>query len=228
VPSINTAFPSLRRRRRREMQQALADLFADMRADVKSRVEVGVSRKVAKDWDVKLAALLEDQNMLTAAEVAGKVADALAPARAEGEYDPEVMRGWLQVNAQVNAELINRDIEAKVATALGDDDDDDEDAPDPVDAVFDIQEEGGASSIAVGAVTMAAGFAARDAGRAVAEAPVKTWVVTSGNPRPQHAAMNGETVGIDDRFSNGLMWPGDPEGTADDNAECLCALTISG
>ena len=51
----------------------------------------------------------------------------------------------------------------------------------------------------------------------------KTWV-TGANPRPTHAAMNGEKVLIDDKFSNGADWVHDdilgPGGT------CNCNCTI--
>ena len=39
--------------------------------------------------------------------------------------------------------------------------------------------------------------------------------------------MNGETVRIDEVFSNGLRWPGDPVGGADNNAECHCRAEYS-
>ena len=52
----------------------------------------------------------------------------------------------------------------------------------------------------------------------------KTWH-TGDNPRPSHAAMDGETVGIDDAFSNGQQWPheyGDP----DEVAGCNCWVSV--
>ena len=52
----------------------------------------------------------------------------------------------------------------------------------------------------------------------------KTWVVNSTNPRDTHAAMNGETVGLRERFSNGLRWPGDYEGSAEETVHCECSL----
>lgn len=55
----------------------------------------------------------------------------------------------------------------------------------------------------------------------------KTWNTTSGNPRAEHAALNGVTVGIDDTFPNGLRWPGDEFGTAADNANCQCRITYT-
>jgi hypothetical protein len=39
--------------------------------------------------------------------------------------------------------------------------------------------------------------------------------------------MNGETVGIGDRFSNGMNAPGDPAGGADEVAGCNCSLSFT-
>jgi hypothetical protein len=46
----------------------------------------------------------------------------------------------------------------------------------------------------------------------------KTWVVTSSNPREEHAAVDGETVPVDQPFSTGQMWPGGPN--------CQCDVTF--
>jgi phage portal protein len=59
-------------------------------------------------------------------------------------------------------------------------------------------------------------------------AVTKTWVTTSSNPRPEHAAINGETVGIDDEFSNGLRWPGDSaSGDPAEVANCQCEVVVN-
>ena len=55
----------------------------------------------------------------------------------------------------------------------------------------------------------------------------KTWNVNSGNPRSAHIAMAGETVGLESTFSNGMRFPGDPAGGAENNANCQCSLTYS-
>ena len=56
----------------------------------------------------------------------------------------------------------------------------------------------------------------------------KTWV-TGENPREDHAMMNGETVPVDQTFSNGADWPGDdilgPDGTCGCN--CTTEITIT-
>jgi len=56
----------------------------------------------------------------------------------------------------------------------------------------------------------------------------KTWNVTSGNPRPSHAQIDGETVPYEEPFGNGLLYPGDPEGSADETAGCTCILDVEG
>ena len=58
-----------------------------------------------------------------------------------------------------------------------------------------------------------------------AGANFKKWIA-SGPPddRPEHTAMDGETVPIDEAFSNGLMYPGDPAGDPKDICNCRCAV----
>ena len=90
---------------------------------------------------------------------------------------------------------------------------------------FDVAKESRASVVAVTLMTTLATFATVEAAKQNGGAR-KSWIVTSGNPRPEHAAMNGETVGIDDVFSNGAKWPGDPVLGADGVAGCTCDVQI--
>jgi hypothetical protein len=39
--------------------------------------------------------------------------------------------------------------------------------------------------------------------------------------------MDGETVAIDDKFSNGADWPGDPVLGAEGVAGCNCGVTVN-
>lgn len=62
----------------------------------------------------------------------------------------------------------------------------------------------------------------------------KTWHHRlQKNPRdgsdggPNHVAMDGETVPIDGRFSNGLRYPCDPEGPAAETIKCRCYVTYN-
>lgn len=100
--------------------------------------------------------------------------------------------------------------------------------------VFDNAIEERAAQEAQTFATTVDGFSACDAGRLAAEAtgdPVsKTWVHNpSAHPRPYHLAMNGETVGIEDRFSNGMLWPGDWSNGAsvEEIANCGCEVQVN-
>jgi hypothetical protein len=54
---------------------------------------------------------------------------------------------------------------------------------------------------------------------------VKQWDSTlDGKTRTSHAQVDGEIRELDKRFSNGLMFPGDPSGKAAEVVNCRCAL----
>lgn len=96
--------------------------------------------------------------------------------------------------------------------------------------VFDLAESDRAESAGAAFACAVAGFGAIESARQCAPSNaeiVKTWVVTSGNPRKSHAAMNGETVPYKSEFSNGSMWPGDTVLDAADVANCKCQLEIT-
>jgi HK97 family phage portal protein len=51
----------------------------------------------------------------------------------------------------------------------------------------------------------------------------RSWLTTiDGRERESHAAINGEIREIDKPFSNGLMYPGDPSGSAKELVNCRC------
>lgn len=53
----------------------------------------------------------------------------------------------------------------------------------------------------------------------------KEWLATQdGRTRHSHALLDGERVDVDKKFSNGLMYPGDPEGAAEEVYNCRCTL----
>ena len=54
---------------------------------------------------------------------------------------------------------------------------------------------------------------------------VKQWDSTlDSNTRESHVAIDGQIRELDERFSNGLMFPGDPSGGAAEVINCRCAL----
>lgn len=71
----------------------------------------------------------------------------------------------------------------------------------------------------------ATGFGSQEGARR-SGAVKKMWVHNgSSHPRADHAAMNGETVDMDDTFSNGMRWPHDwGGGDAADIVGCNCDI----
>lgn len=69
--------------------------------------------------------------------------------------------------------------------------------------------------------TMNACYEAKDRGADV----VKQWDATlDGDTRESHSQVDGEIKELDEKFSNGLMFPGDPAGGAAEVCNCRCAL----
>ena len=55
----------------------------------------------------------------------------------------------------------------------------------------------------------------------------KQWIAIEDNrvrKSHSHAGVDGQRVAIDEPFSNGLMFPGDPEGSAKETINCRCTL----
>jgi hypothetical protein len=53
----------------------------------------------------------------------------------------------------------------------------------------------------------------------------KVWISTKdGRTRDSHRALDTESVGLDERFSNGLEYPGDPAGDASETVNCRCVM----
>lgn len=53
----------------------------------------------------------------------------------------------------------------------------------------------------------------------------KRWR-TGPNARPTHAAMDGQTVDIDEKFSNGADWPGDDNLEPEESCRCNCTTDV--
>jgi len=51
----------------------------------------------------------------------------------------------------------------------------------------------------------------------------KQWLATGDErTRDSHVSMNGETVGLKEKFSNGLFYPKDPNGAPEETIQCRC------
>ncbi|MGO1553287.1 MAG: phage portal protein [Micrococcaceae bacterium] len=68
---------------------------------------------------------------------------------------------------------------------------------------------------------------AKQGAKAAGGEAMKTWITTSGDSRPEHAAMNGQTVKVKDPFSNGAMFPRSSVLGAAGVANCQCITSIT-
>lgn len=189
-----------------------------------------VGRPVA--WDTALSSLLAGLALDIATEAAGPIAE-----RFGTTYNVDQAENWLVNNARIAAEEFNRITAERVVDAYatgGDgtralDDELEDDEIDPIDAAETALIAAGAwRAIALGrdrTVTVT-NFARTDAAEQ-SGAGSKTWYVTSGRPRASHAGMDGETVPIGETFSNGALWPHDPDLSAEESAGCTCIVDFA-
>lgn len=179
----------------------------------------------ADRWDRELAADL----YALAVDVVEQVGQAvlwelgLSPA----DFDVPRTLAFLEAVAKSRAGAINATTRAQIEAALAGDLSGDATKSTPA-GVF---EEARTSRATVAGLTLAttlAAFAVTEAAKQLGRpSTTKTWVVTSSSPRASHAAMNGQTVPVEGVFSNGMAWPGDPVGGADEVAGCMCSVEVS-
>lgn len=210
----------------RKYAEVLGGHLARQRATVLSRLGAKADADWwdAARWDRELTTPLVKLHVATAA-ASGTAAYADA-GRDDLEFDSDRTLAYLKAKAKGDAQRFNDHVKRVLSDAI-DDDESDDDVVDRAGAAFDSID---GDRLGITAADMAGALAAwgvAEAGRQ-GGAGSKTWVVTSSNPRPSHAAMDGETVGLDELFSNGLKWPGDgSSGDADELAGCTCDLWLN-
>ena len=190
---------------------------ADAAAEQIARFFVAQARAVAADgWDDPAmfdGDLTELLHVLTVA-VSSSVGRA-ALESAGVDYDTARTVEFLRAVAERIAPLVNASTREAWQEA--------DDKP----AVFTEAAEVRAPVLGVGVTTLAANFGLSEAAKRLADGGKrvkKTWV-TGRNPRASHAALDGQTVGYDEDFSNGQAFPGSG-GSADEVAGCNCSISI--
>lgn len=135
-------------------------------------------------------------------------------------YDAERAEAFLKSMAESRARMVNDSTLSELRKAQGEGD-----APS---GVFDRAEGSRAERLGRTLATAVAAWSACEAARQRApRRATKTWV-TGQNPRRSHAAMNGDTVAVSAKFSNGADWPGDSRALdAADVANCNCTVEIT-
>lgn len=200
-----------------------------LRSFFKRQGKVVLSRLGAKaepDWWDEARWNDELSDDLYALAVATTKAVGVAAVEAIGfgpdEYDVDRTLKFLRAVADSRAGAINSATRDRILKAL----DEPETSMTPA-GVFEEAEETRSLAGAVTLITTLSAFAAVEAAKQNSTGATKTWITSSGNPRPEHAAMDGETVPIDDVFSNGANWPGDPVLGAEGNSNCLCGVEVT-
>ena len=203
----------------------LAAFFVRQGKSVLSAVGVGSPEFWDEDrWNEELGAELYKA-------LVGLSAESARAALAEHGLDPDFYNvdqtlAYLQECAASRAEAINTKTREKVQHRLDNDEDPAE--------VFDPEvTKARGLKAAVSVVAFASSWGQMEAAeQATFEGgPLeggevkKRWVVTSSDPRSSHKHLDGETVALEDRFSNGLKCPG-AKGDPAEVANCRCELEL--
>ncbi len=199
----------------------LVSFFDRQRAEVLPRLTSKADAWWDKrKWDEALAGLLADLGVDISHAVAAEVLR--DSGRDPRSYDVAQTRRFLEAVARRVAEGMNITTKNELDEARGTDDWEQASRH-----VYEKARTSRAVQAATTAVTMWSGFGATEAARQNGGRSTKTWVVPSANPRPTHAAMADETVGIDEKFSNGADWPADANLTVDEIAGCTCEVEVT-
>lgn len=164
-------------------------------------------------WNAELTADFRPLSLMTAtawAQVLGKKLGII--------ITDDMLQGFTDENARIAAEYLNESTQEQIESALAG-----EDPKASIQHVFEVLLAATVGRFAIGRVTSLSNYGAYQAA-VRGGITTKTWVVNSTNPRDSHAAMNGETVGVHERFSNSMRWPGDYEGSAAETVNCECSL----
>lgn len=208
--------------------QALAAFFTRQGAAVRSQLGAAKARgqKALIDdiwdqprWDRELTEDLLQLGLDVARTVAKAILRALGLV---AEYDEPRTLAYQWAVAQRVATSVNRVTRTQLEVALAEDE-----PAEAVAHVFEVAQSHRAPEVARTAVTAASGFASEEAVKQTGRRATKTWLVTSNNPRPTHAVMHEQTVGLEERFSNGAKWPADAALDVDEVAGCQCELEMT-
>lgn len=203
-------------------EKALRSFFERQGRSVLPKIGAGGEWFDFERWNRELADDLEPILMASASKKGADVARAIG-----SEFSEARIAAYIRKMAEGRSESINNLTSQRLKRAVNGADDESE--PTPKQVFADLQSERSktyGASMAAAVVGWAALEAVRQAGPS-SQGAMKTWVVTSDNPRASHAAMNGETVPYGAEFSNGLEWPGAWTGDPAETCGCQCEVEIT-
>ena len=201
-----------------EVTEILKRFFKRQANSVLPKIGAGAEWWDAERWDSELADDLAPV-MMTIADRHGE-----DTAKQIGmDYVKELTAAYLRKMAEGRATAINTSTQEKLEEAIADDE------MDPAE-VFEKRESNDAVSYGLSLATAVASWSTLEAvhqaqDNGFTKKTEKEWV-TGYNPRPTHAAMNGERVPINERFSNGADWPGDDSLEPAEKCRCNCSTAV--
>jgi HK97 family phage portal protein len=143
-------------------------------------------------------------------------------AKTVGNWDADNAENWVEAVAVKSAQRINKATQSRLVAKFRNIPDDG-DFTEAADELFNEMTDNDTISASLSLAATAVNFGRNESATAN-NRKFKTWVVTSGNPRSSHAVLNGETVAIQDNFSNGARWPGDPDLDEEERINCNCIV----
>ena len=148
-------------------------------------------------------------------------------------FEAAAVVNYIRKIAEVRAKQINDRTYSKILEAVEralESEDEDADPHEAAAHEFDVREGFDAAVLGLNMAKWASGWATEETARQAQNQGIKRVVrkqwVTGPKARPSHAALDGETVGIEDRFSNGADWPGDDTLTPDESCGCNCSTRV--
>lgn len=222
-----------------EETEAVADVlrafYRRQRKSVLSAIGAKSGRKADGDpewwdagrWDAELADDLMSSLLANSTAAAKRALSALG--LDPDAYDEPRTRNYLRKWAESRAAGINALTLTNLLKALDGELSEDAEGSTPA-GVFDIAETSRAEQQALTLATQVAAWGSLEACRQCAPSTVlKTWRTNpSRSPRSSHRRLHGETVGIDDKFSNGAEWPGDSYNLPlEEVVNCHCEVEVT-
>lgn len=201
-----------------DMAEVLRKFFKRQAKSILPKIGAGDDWWDEERWNKELADDLEELVRKVSDEHGTKTAKELGT-----EFIKEITAAYLRKLVEGRAKAINSKTHKKLEEAVEDPDEQ------PAD-VFEIRENKNAGMLGTSLATAVASWAVLEAVRQAQnhgfEKKVEKEWVTGPNARPSHAAMNGQRVGIDEKFSNGAEWPGDDNLSPDESCGCNCSTDV--
>lgn len=201
------------------LEDDLAEFFARQRRATLARIdqkEPGWWDQ--KKWNAELSSTLLPHLLKLSAGTARQVAGAkkLNP----DDYSVARTEKFLKAVADSRADLVNATTRDHYSNAI-------ENGTDVEEVLSDTESR--SKTVGGTIATFVVAFATAEVATQLApkgSEPTKTWLA-SGLANSRHADMDGETVKLDENFSNGMAYPGDPTGGAENVANCGCGVDVS-